>query len=98
MVVAQEDVLPTLRLLRNLDHRVLYLHRSDMAVEGFATEYDIQRALLFDWDSTALAERYFVITDEFPVDLGQNPRRVDILCEDRDSGGRLGTRNKAGGG
>ena len=89
MVVAREYVLSTLRLLCNLDHRVLYLHRSDRTVEGFATEYDIQRALLFDWDSTVFSDRYAIITDEFPVDLGQNPRRVDILCKDRNSGGRL---------
>ena len=89
MVVAREHVLPTLRLLRNLDHRVLYLNRSERTVIGFATEYDIQRALLFDWDRTVFSKRYTVITDEFPVDLGQNPRRIDILCEDRESGGRL---------
>ena len=89
MVVASNHVLRTLRLLRKLDHRVLYLGRSNKTIEGFATEYDIQRALLFDWRNTVLSERYDVITDEFPVDLGQNPRRIDILCRDRDSDDRL---------
>ena len=89
MTVARNHVLSTLRRVSGFDHRVLYLCRSDRRVEGFATEYDIQRALLFGWDSTVFSERCDVITDEFPVDLGQNPRRIDILCQDRKSGGRL---------
>ena len=89
MVVARDHVLTTLSLSLRLDHRVLYLGRSNRTTEGFSTEYDIQRALLFDWDSTVFSERYGVITDEFPVDFGQNPRRIDILCKDKDSDERL---------
>ena len=89
MVVARADVLPTLRLLRNLDHQVLYLGRSNRTIEGFATEYDIHRTLLFDWDSTPFSQRYAVVTDEFPVDPGRNPRRIDIWCEARGAAGYL---------
>ena len=89
MVVSREHVLSTIRLLRDLDHRVLYLRRSEETVDGFATEYDIQHALLFNWDRTPFAEYYDLVIDEFPVDLGQNPRRIDILAKEKASGGKL---------
>ena len=89
MVVVRERVLSTLRLLRDMDHGVLYLGRSDRTTRGFATEYDIQRALHLNWGETVFSKRYVVVTDEFPVDGGQNPRRIDLLCKDQNSGDHL---------
>lgn len=89
MVVAREHVLPTLRLMGELDHSVLYLGRSSRTAEGFQTEYDIQRAILLEWNKTPFSERYEIISDEYPVDSGVNPRRIDVLARDASSGDTL---------
>ena len=82
MTVVRSEVLPTLGLLGQFDHSVLYLGRSGQADDAFVTEYDIQRALLLNWSKTIFAERYEIIIDEFPLDGGLNSRRIDILARD----------------
>lgn len=86
MVVARQDVLPTIRKLSRIDHRVLYLGRSNYEQEGFVTEYDLQRSIILDWAKTPFATDHRVIGDEFPVDSGHNPRRIDILARACGSG------------
>ncbi|MFC4352298.1 endonuclease NucS domain-containing protein [Fodinicurvata halophila] len=86
MVVAREHILPTLKLLGDLDHNVLFLGRDSQTADGFQTEYDIQRAILFEWKKTPFSERHRIIGDEFPVDPGVNPRRIDVLARDMASG------------
>jgi hypothetical protein len=89
MVVQREQVLPTLTLLGSLDHEVLYLRRTESSSHGFVTEYDIQRALMFQWASTPFATAHTLVTDEFPVDGGLHSRRIDILARTRSGGGHL---------
>ncbi len=86
MNVPRDRVLPTLRLMRDLDHSVLYLSRTEAVYEGFALEYDIQRSLLFLWDQTPFGQRHRLVGDEFPVDPGLNPRRIDILARNPKNG------------
>ena len=75
-----------LALLGQLDHSVLFLGRFGDAKLGFVTEYDIQRALMFEWTQSPFATTHRIVGDEFPVDPGPNPRRIDILARDRRSG------------
>jgi hypothetical protein len=86
MVVARPHVLETVALLGKLDHSVLFLGRSGDAKLGFVTEYDIQRALMFQWVNSPFASTHRIIGDEFPVDPGLNPRRIDVLARDRQTG------------
>lgn len=86
LVVAREHVLPTLAALRGFDHRVLDLGRTERSHAGFATEYDIQRAILNQWAETPFATRHAVVQDEYPVDGGLNSRRIDVLAQDPQSG------------
>ena len=79
-------VLSTLRTVAGFDHTVLSLGRSTRNRDCFGTEYDIQRDVLFKWPDTPFGSRARVIGDEVPVDSGQNPRRVDILAMDTQSG------------
>lgn len=67
LVVSREHVLPTLAALRKFDHRVLDLGRAKRNHAGFATEYEIQQAVLNHWTETPFATRYGVIQDEYPV-------------------------------
>ena len=85
LVIGRERVLPTIEALANFDHSVLTMNRSLRQANDFATEYDIQRKILFNWSATPFAKTARVIGDEVPVDTGQNPRRIDILARDRDS-------------
>lgn len=75
-------VLSTLRTVAGFDHTVLTLGRSAKNRGCFGTEYDIQRAILFNWSDTPFGSRTRIIGDEVPVDSGQNPRRVGILARD----------------
>lgn len=86
MIVERSRVLPTLGLMAEFDHSVLYLGRSGTSAVGFATEYDIQRAILIGWTKTPFASRARIIGDEVPVDPGANPRRIDILAREGDAG------------
>ena len=86
LVVAQENVIPTIEALAGFDHQVLALNRSHHGGEGFSTEYVLQRQILTNWNRTPFAERYDIIQDEFPVDGGLTSRRIDILARDRLSG------------
>ncbi|WP_394198549.1 endonuclease NucS domain-containing protein [Litoreibacter albidus] len=86
LVVARNDVIPTIRALSNFDHSVLALNRTAHDGEGFTTEYVLQRQILTNWEKTPWAERYDVVQDEFPVDGGLTSRRIDILARDRQTG------------
>lgn len=80
LVVARESVLPTLQAAAGFDHSVLSLIRSRRRGDCFATEYDIQRSILFNWMDTPFGAYARIIGDEVPVDDGPNPRRIDILA------------------
>ena len=80
LVVAREQVLPTLAALGEFDHQVLDLGRTERKHAGFRTEYEIQRAILNHWEKTPFATRYVIERDEFPVDGGLNSRRIDVLA------------------
>lgn len=86
LVVERQFILPTIRQLVSFDNSVLDLGRSERAHEGFATEYDIQRAMLDRWDITPFFEKFDIVQDEFPIDGGLNSRRIDILARDRVNG------------
>lgn len=79
LVVKREMVIHVLERLSELDHEVLYLGRSAFTHAGFRTEYDIQRAILFNWSSIDVGANCVLIGDEVPVDNAPNPRRIDIL-------------------
>jgi len=49
---------------------------------GFATEYDIQRAMILGWRDTPFGKSTALIGDEVPVDSAPNPRRIDLLAHD----------------
>lgn len=85
LVVDRPDVIHTIRSLKGMDHSVLHLGRTASAV-GFQTEYDIQRQLIANWDSTPFGASCELIGDEVPIDRGMTPRRIDILARDRGSG------------
>ena len=80
LVVAREQVLPTLAALGEFDHQVLDLDRAERSHAGFATESDIQRAILNHWEETPFAKRHVIVQDEFRVDGGLNSRRIDVLA------------------
>ncbi|AXI46338.1 hypothetical protein C1J03_10060 [Sulfitobacter sp. SK012] len=82
LVVAREHVLPTLAALREFEHQVLDLGRTERSHAGFATEYEIQRAILNHWAETPFARRHVIVQDEYPVDGGLNSRRIDVLAQD----------------
>lgn len=82
LVVAREHVLPTLAALSDFDHEVLNLGRVERSHDGFATEYEIQRAVLNRWGETPFAMSYVIVQDEYPVDGGLNSRRIDVLAQD----------------
>jgi hypothetical protein len=86
LVVARQQVIPTIQALANFDHSVLALNRATHEGEGFTTEYVLQRQILTKWAQTPWADRYDVVQDEFPVDGGLTSRRIDILARDRRSG------------
>ena len=89
LVVDRDRVLPTLQAVAEFDHTVLSLGRSEQTRNGFVREYDIQQALLCGWSKTPFGAQARVIGDEVPVDLGKNPRRVDILARDIETGDYL---------
>lgn len=89
LVVPSHRVLSTLKLIGKFDHSVLYMNRSSTPVQGFSTEYDIQRTLLLDWRRTPFAKQYELVTDEYPVDGGRNSRRIDILARSKSKIGHL---------
>ncbi len=80
MEVARPHVLDVIRMMPGLDHSALQLGRGDRAAPGFATEYDIQRAILFGWAGTPFGRSWTLVGDEVPVDEGPNPRRIDVLA------------------
>lgn len=82
MVVKRDHLLETLRKLSGMDHSVLYRARDAAPVVGFTTEYDIQRAMILGWCDTPFGSTAKLIGDEVPVDLGANPRRIDLLAHD----------------
>ncbi len=86
LVVERENVLPILRALSKFDHRVLDLGRVERKHSGFATEYEIQGAMLNHWVETPFATSYEIVQDEYPVDGGLNSRRIDVLAQDPKSG------------
>ncbi|TDE35049.1 endonuclease NucS domain-containing protein [Antarcticimicrobium sediminis] len=86
LVVARDNVIPTLEALSGFDHSVLTLNRKAHEGEGFTTEYVIQRQILTNWDQTPWSARYDVVQDEYPVDGGLTSRRIDILARDRLNG------------
>ena len=86
LVVAREHVLPTLCALGEFDHRVLDLGRVERNHSGFATEYEIQRAILTQWRETPFAASHVILQDEYPVDGGLNSRRIDVLAQNPKSG------------
>ena len=86
LVIDRPRVLSTIQTMADFDHSVLYLGRSHSDDRCFATEYDIQRKILFEWSKTPFGASAQVIGDEFPVDTGKNPRRIDILARDDQSG------------
>ena len=86
MEVKRPDVLPAIRLLARFNHSVLYLGRGAELADGFSTEYDIQRSILQRWDETPLSELAALEGHEVPVDPGANPRRIDILGRNADTG------------
>jgi hypothetical protein len=86
MVVSRPHVLSTIGHMSEFEHSVLYLGRSGTNSLGFSTEYDIQRAILLNWARTPFGSRARIISDEFPVDRGPNPRRIDILAREGDAG------------
>jgi hypothetical protein len=89
LVVARDLVPRTLRALASFDHDVLALNRAPGAVEGFTTEYTIQRHLLTNWGQTPWGMHHEIIQDEFPVDGGRTSRRIDILARHRATGDLL---------
>lgn len=89
LVVARQNVIPTVRALAGFDHSVLALNRTPHAGEGFTTEYVLQRQILTNWLKTPWAANHDVIQDEFPVDGGLTSRRIDILARDRTNGNWL---------
>ncbi|KHA53115.1 endonuclease NucS domain-containing protein [Sulfitobacter geojensis] len=86
LVVARQDVIPTLKALAGFDHSVLALNRATHAGEGFTTEYVLQQQILKNWTDTPWANRYDIVQDEYPIDGGLNSRRIDILARDRETG------------
>ncbi len=86
LVVAREDVLTTLEALASLDHRVLDLGRTAREHDGFATEYEIQKAVMDGWATSPFGSRYKIVQDEYPIDGGLNSRRIDVLATDTSSG------------
>jgi hypothetical protein len=86
LVVSREHVLPTLRALGEFDHSVLDLGRVERNHSGFATEYEIQRAILNQWRETPFATSHVIVQDEYPVDGGLNSRRIDVLAQSPESG------------
>ena len=86
LVIDRPRVLSTIQTMADFDHSVLYLGRSHNNDRCFATEYDIQLKILFEWSKTPFGASAQVIGDEFPVDTGKNPRRIDILARDDQSG------------
>ena len=89
LVVDRDRVLPTLKAMAEFDHTVLSLGRSGQNRNGFVHEYDIQQAVLFGWSKTPFGAQARIVGDEVPVDSGKNPRRVDILARDIETGDYL---------
>ena len=89
MEVKRPDVLPTISILAQFDHSVLYLGRNSDAVCGFSTEYDIQRPILEQWEETPFSEFASIEGSEVPAEDGPNPRRIDILARNAHTGDRL---------
>ena len=100
-MVDRARVLPTLQAVAEFDHTVLSLGRSEQKPNGFVHEYDIEwlnppkaaaascQAVLFGWAKTPFGAQARIIGDEVPVDSGKNPRRVDILARDIETGDYL---------
>ena len=87
MEVARHKVLETIRKMSNFDHSVLYKNKSSEPINGFSTEYDIQRSLLLYWAKTPFAKDFTIIGDEVPINLAPrnsartNLGRIDILAK-----------------
>lgn len=86
LVVAREHVLPTLATLSSFNHEVLDLGRVERRHAGFATEYEIQGAILRKWGETPWSKDHTIVQDEYPVDGGLNSRRIDVLAQNSTSG------------
>lgn len=87
MEVARHQVLETIRKMSNFDHSVLYKNKSSGPINGFSTEYDIQRSLLLYWAETPFAKDFTIVGDEVPINLASrnsarsNLGRIDILAK-----------------
>ena len=79
MEVARHKVLETIRKMSNFDHSVLYKNKSSEPINGFSTEYDIQRSLLLYWAKTPFAKDFTIVGDEVPINLApRNSARTNL--------------------
>ena len=87
MEVAREQVISTIKLMSNFDHNVLYKVKSATSIDGFSTEYDIQRAIISHWPKTVFDKNFEIVGDEVPLNLRarnakrSNSGRIDILAK-----------------
>ena len=86
LVVSRQNYEAVLKEVANFDHSILTLRARERSMEGFATEYDIQHAILSRWNDTPWGKDYVVIQDEYPVDGGLTSRRIDILAQNPTNG------------
>ncbi|QNL18863.1 DUF91 domain-containing protein [Hyphobacterium sp. CCMP332] len=80
LVVKRQHFEGTLKEVADFDHSVLSLKPRTRAASGFATEYDIQHAIISRWQDTPWGDEYEIVQDEYPVDGGLTSRRIDILA------------------
>ena len=86
LVVERQHFDLTLKEVASFDHSVLVLKARERAMSGFATEYDIQHAILSQWHNTPWGNDYVIVQDEYPVDGGLTSRRIDILAQNPSNG------------
>lgn len=80
LCVPRDQVLGVIQELSSFDHSVIYLGR-DPQGDNFRTEYDIQRAIIKNWNFLPF-KKWELVGDEVPIDRGLNSRRLDLLAFD----------------
>ena len=85
LTVRRELVLSALKVVGSDNPDAVSLNRTPEGVDGFGTEYALQRELIQNWSHTPFFKSGFkFLSDEYPLDAGRTSRRIDIIAEHND--------------
>ena len=78
MMIDRDKLFSTIKKLAVMDHSILFFDKKNIKSDGFIAETDMQRFMILNWQKTPF-KSYEFIGDEYPVRIGRNPERIDLL-------------------